>query len=604
MTIHAYLQSLLVMLRRPIGRAGLAVVVLVLTAVPTILFFEADHMPRQAFVARDPVGVYCLYSDDVAYVAGSLTWQRTVANLFEPHNTHIVPAWRLLSWALVAGAGNLERVPAVLAVASYSILVAVMLLTGRLVARETGSGVVGLAAMVTVGTTSLMLAPATWYSAGQPLWAGAAILATLWYVQQYRRTGRVPALVLAAVSAPIAGWFWTIGHLAGPAAAVYLWFDGRRRCKMAAAVPLVASIVAVGLSLALGGRRIDSTISFHGRSVEQAAAPLRGLAHTVQSIPENLVLGNLGLTVPTTQAQGAVLTLAVLAVWVFARLRHAGREPASRPFPLAPLESSGLFLVLAAYLGEWTFRGYMDYQYLRTINMRNIVPWYDAIPQIGAVLFVAGWWGGRRGEPSVSSFAPRTNVSSSPARAVAGGVPPVPSFAPRTNALSGSEHVTIVGVFGIGLLALALVVLNRPRVDALVRATVPPLLPSERENFKITRLQTMRANALLWNQAEWQRAYLRRLDRAQAAAQLMGIGVDQIRAAFGHRWIPATVGALRPSLPDLYDAAALLDLPRRGRAIEPQAVRAALVDYFTDEPEPRPGWIAAGEPWPPGGDHP
>ena len=45
--------------------------------------------------------------------------------------------------------------------------------------------------------------------------------------------------------APIAGWFWTVGHLAGPAAVVYLWFDGRRRCKEAASVPLAATILAV-----------------------------------------------------------------------------------------------------------------------------------------------------------------------------------------------------------------------------------------------------------------------------------------------------------------------------------------------------------------------
>jgi hypothetical protein len=552
-------------LHRPTGRAGLAVVVLLVAAAPTILFFEADHMPRGGFVARNPTSVYCLYSDDVAYVSGSLTWQRTMANLFEPHNTHIVPAWRLLTWALVAAAGNLERVPVAFAMASYSILVSVMLLTGRLVARETGRSLVGLAAMVLVGTTSIMLAPATWYSAGQPLWAGAAILATLWYAQRYRCTKGMPALVLASVSAPIAGWFWSIGHLAGPAAAVYLWCDGRRRCRMAAAVPLASSIVAVGLSLALGGRHIDSTISFHGRTVSQAAAPLRGLTHTGQSIPENLLLGNLGLTVSTTQAQGAMLTLSVLAVWLFGR---ATGQPAGKSAAIEPLESAGLFLVVGAYLGEWTFRGYMDYQYLRTINLRNIVPWYDAVPQIGAVLFVAGWWSSNR---VVAKPGPPSRIG----------------------------PLTMSGALVVGLLALAIIVLNRPRVDALVRATVPPLLPSERRSFPIAQLQTVRANAVLLNQAGWQRAYLRRLDRAQGVARLMGIGVDEIRAAFGHRWIPATLGPVPPALPDLYDAAALLDLPRRGRPLSPAVVRAALADYFADDPEPRPGWIDAHEPWPP-----
>ena len=53
-------------------------------------------------------------------------YQYREANLFEPHNTHIVPAWRFLTWVLVACAGNLERVPAAFAMASYSILVSVM----------------------------------------------------------------------------------------------------------------------------------------------------------------------------------------------------------------------------------------------------------------------------------------------------------------------------------------------------------------------------------------------------------------------------------------------------------------------------------------------
>ena len=103
--------------------------------------------PGRAHIARDPLAIYRLYSDDFAYVAASRTLGRTLSNLFVPHNTHIVPAWRVLTWALVAWAGSLEKLPEVLAEASYGILVAVMLLMGRLVARETGRTGLGLAAM-------------------------------------------------------------------------------------------------------------------------------------------------------------------------------------------------------------------------------------------------------------------------------------------------------------------------------------------------------------------------------------------------------------------------------------------------------------------------
>jgi hypothetical protein len=268
-----------------------------------------------------------------------------------------------------------------------------------------------------------------------------------------------------------------------------------------------------------------------------------------------------------------VLTVSLLGVWIAARVRRrASTNGAARGArALEPLESAGLFLVLGGYLGVWTFRGYLDYQYLRTFDMRNIVPWYDAIPQIGAVLFVSGWWSARRVPGKAATDAP-------------------------------GAALTIAGALAVGLLALALVVLNRPRVDALVRATTPALLPSEQDNFKITRLQTMRSNAVLWNRAEWQRAYLRRLDRAEAVARQMGIGIEDIRAAFGHRRIPAAFGPIGPARPDIYDAAALLELPRRGKPLSPLAVHAALADYFTEEPEPRPGWIHANEPWPPDDD--
>ena len=355
-------------------------------------------------VAREPLSFYRLFSDDVAYVASSRNWQRTVSNLFVPHNTHVVPAWRLLTWALMAWAGNLERVPEVLAIASYSILVAVMLMTGRLVARETGRTALGLAAMILVGTTSLMFAPAMWYSAGQPLWAGLGILATLWYAQSYRRTGRLPALVCTLFSAPLAGWFWTVGHLAGPVAAVYLWVDGRRRCRIAAAVPLAATAIAVGLSLGIASHRIAKTISFHGRTVQKAFSPARGLVHTLQAIPENLVFGNLGLAVQSTQAQGAVLTLGLVALWLgssWLKRADSGRkndgpeprgETRASGWDEGPLECAGAALVVGSYLIEWTFRGYLDFRYLRTLNMRAVVPWYDLIPHIGAVLFAVGWW--------------------------------------------------------------------------------------------------------------------------------------------------------------------------------------------------------------------
>jgi hypothetical protein len=553
--------------------------VAVITSAPAFLFFDpAPFWPGENHVAREPRAIYLLFSDDVAYVASSRTWAHAASNLFVPHNTHIVPAWRILTWAVTAWAGNLERLPDVLAVVSYSIVVAVMLLTGRLVARETGRTDLGLAAMILVGTTSQMLTPALWYSAGQTLWAGFGILSALWYVQTYRRGGRIMALVLAMIAAVVAGWFWTIGHLAGPVAAVYLWADGRRRCRIAAAAPLAASVIAVALSLAISASKLNSKTSFHGRTVREAFSPIQGLLHSAQAIPENLVFGNLGLATETTAAQGALLTVGLFTLWLsrlWLRRRHQAHDDEQtgvaslKRWPFSPLECAGAALVVGSYVVEWTFRGYMDYRYLRTLNVHFIVPWYHAIPQIGAVLWLAGWWSDSR--PATMPFPAATK----------------------------SKTITRWRCAGVGVLVVTMLLLHRPRVDFLIRESVPPLLPKEQRLWPILSLQMMRANVLLLAKADWQRTVLRRLDRAQSLANRLGIGRQELRAAFGHHYLSANENLLQPEAYDLYDTVALLDIPERGHAAIPASAFRELSELFAELKEPRPEWLDPDDTWPP-----
>ncbi|MDG3006721.1 hypothetical protein [Paludisphaera mucosa] len=542
-------------LRGPLGRWGRAALVLAILTAPWVLFFNPVAPFANGHIPRDPVRIYRVYSDDFAFVSASRDFSRTVGNLFSPHNTHIVPAWRVLTWFLAACAGSLERVPDVLAVASYAILAATMMLMGRLTARETGREDVGAAAAVATGTTSLMLAPATWYAAGQPLWASFAALAALWYAQSWRRSQARPALALCAASTACAGWFWTIGHLAGPSAALYLWLDGRRSCRRAAAVPIAATVFAVGLSLILGAGKVDSRVSFHGRTAAEAAQPVEGFFHTMQAIPESLVLGNLGLAAETTAGQGTVLTLGLFAAWALGRLRQGGLGAFN------PIEIAGAAFLGGSYLVEWTVRGYLDYKYLRTINVDMIVPWYHVAPQVGAVLFVVGWWSG-----------PRT---------------------PESRRLPMLPPAGLTRGASLGVLAFAavLVALNRPRVEDLWINSAPAMAPSEARRFPIPELQRMRAGAMMLEQAEHQRGHLRRFDLAEKAAKSMGIGLDAVHAAFGR------VDA--PLLPDAYDAAELLDLPAKGRPTDPARVRQALGPYLILTPPPRPAWYEPTDPWPP-----
>ena len=537
--------------QRKIGAVGVLCLTFLIAAAPYFLFFDpVDYRPWRRHVAREPLSIYRLFSDDIPYVSSSRNWQRTVANLFEPHNTHVVPAWRVVTWALVRTAGTLPRLPSVLAVASYSILIAVMLLTGRLVARESGRAALGLAAMALVGTTSLMLAPAIWYSAGQPLWAGFGILTALWYAQSYRRSGRRLPLALAGIAAAIAGWLWTIGHVAGPVTAVYLWADRRPRCRRAAALPLVASALAAAIAFGLGGRHIDSKITFHGREVSAAINPVQGLLHTCQAIPENLVFANLGLTATTTTAQGVLLCASGLLLLGWIRFGRPGAERSSLDRILAPLQWAGATIVVAAYMVEWTVRGYMDYQFLRTVNLRFFVPWYDAVPQIGAVLFAAGWSNPQ--PPASAGSDPTITIEYADTSGVSACLfvrCPLDRAQPSAGGLSGKGQRRALAAGRAG--------------DVSDRAAADD---AGEHPFDRERPLAEAASA--------------RLDQCEQIARRRGWGRDAVRAAFGHMFIPGAVVQDRPELYNQYDAAALLDLPDHGQPFDTQTVRTVLAELY------------------------
>ena len=527
---------------RPLGITSILVLLFCIVSAPAWLFFDP-----LSYIPRDPIATYRLTNDDFEYCSASRTWTRALGSLFVPHNGHVVPAWRMVTRGMVACAGRLSRLPDVLATASYGILVAVMLMTGRLVASETGGRGLGLAAMAAVGTSTLMFSAATWYSAGQPLWAGFGILVTLWYLQGWRRTGGALRLVLASMAAIVAGWIWTVGHLAGPLGAIYLWTDGRRRCRFAAVAPLLASVLAFAVAMGLGGQKIDTTVSLHGRTVREAIDPIRIAQYTMQAIPENLVFGNLGVITETTALQGTLLTVALLLAWGWSR---------SPQWRFNSLECTGAAMVLGSYLLEWSLRGYRSFAEWRLV----VVPWYDGIPQIGAVLFMAGWCSGPRLDRMPRHFLPLTRL----------------------------KALVVLS------LAVGLVLLNRPRVDTLWRlrpGNLPIMLPSERERFPVPALQTLRTSALVRDRAAWQKRHLAKLEQAEAVARRLGIGRDAISRVFGR--VPA------PDLPEVYDAVGLLDLAREGAETNPTVVRQALGPLLAVEREPRPDWIAPEEPWPP-----
>ncbi len=523
MTAGSLRQSLANRLDRPAGRVAAIVAVFLVCAGPAILYYKPYD---RIFV--DPIGDYRLYSDDFAYIAASRTFPRAIKHLFTPHNTHISPTWRLTTWGLIAAAGRLSRVPDVLGVATYAMLVALMLMTGRLIAKETKNATLGLASACLIGVTSLQFTAGTWYSAGQTLWAGFGIIGVLWYLQAWRRTPKLVYLVAAVATTWVAGGFWSIGHASGPVGAVYLFCDGRSRCKKASIVPLLGSITAAAVFLGLGAHQIDASISTSGRSAADATNPVVGVWHTLRAFPEHLILQNLGLESAVGPIRGFILTSVFFLIWAWTR------RAALRP---TPLEAAGFTLIFLSYFVELSFRGYLPFS-----SLRGYVPWYDAIPHIGFILLIAGW------------FA---------------AVHPAPN-------LKNSFVFTNKNLLFILILECSLLLIHRTRCDELFVKSLPNLTESERKALPVLSLRRLRAAYLLQDRAASQRRHLERYEKAEAIARKLGIGLDAIHKALGR-------GAM-PEIPDAYDSFEMLDVPETGKPIDPAIVREALGSRLEYQP--------------------
>jgi hypothetical protein len=501
-----------------------------------------------SWLMSDQLLNFRLKGDDFAFIDHSRTWARTSASLWVTHFSHVVPLFRLWTFALVRVAGDLANLPTVIGLGSYSAMVLVMVAGGYFVARETGDGALGLVAMALLGTTTVVEPGVIWYAAGQTFWAGLGILAMLVALQGWRRSGGTWRLVLAALAAIAAPAFWTAGYAAGPVGAAYLWADGRPRCRRVAALPILASALVAASFFAVSGRQIIASMHDQQHKASVVINPLRGLSHTSQAIPEALIFGNLGLDAETDATQGVVFCLALVGLWAWSR-RRAGFRP-------SPLEAAGAMLILSSFAMIFTFRSYLPYSSLRSTT------WYHVIPHIGFVLLAVGWWAG----PSSSPPPPRSPVS-------------------RRGALFA------VGLVGFLLLA------HQARAQRVLTAAVDEFFPweeSEKVTFPTAKLERLRAVYFASVLAERQRQTLARLDRAEAIARRLNIGRETIRRTMGRIDMPGLSERFKEA-----SAVDLLDLPERGTTDDPAVVRSALGTLLEPVPDaPRP-WLDPSRRWPP-----
>ncbi len=336
---------------------------------------------------RVPLDWYLLKLDDFDYLDRSRSAAALARHLFTPHYGHVVPLFRLETYLLFKLAGSLQALPYVLAWASFLALVLATLLSGHVVAHETGQPDRGVAAMAAVGFSSVLGPATTWYSAGQALACGTMILAMLAALQLWRARGDRWPLFLGLLATMAAPLFWTVGYVAGLVGAAYLLADGRRRFRRAAILPVAVSVATCLLvRWVLVRFSADAALWAKPRPMDEVyVGP--AITHAAQALYEFL-LKNLGLDASTTDSQAIVIVPILAGLWFWTRRRL---DPdGARTWPrINPLEAAGAAIMAASLAMIYSVRG-------TTTGFAGVrlCGWYDVIPDLGAVLFAFGWWAG------------------------------------------------------------------------------------------------------------------------------------------------------------------------------------------------------------------
>ncbi|MDX2038065.1 MAG: hypothetical protein SFX72_15560 [Isosphaeraceae bacterium] len=503
-----------------------------------------------AWFVWDDWETYSLFGDDFIYISEALDRDRLLSHLMEPHNTHIVPLFRLWTWLWTSAAGSLSGLVDAFRAASFFALAAAAGLVALLVRRETGRSWVTFVAAVLLVFGSALPPSVRWYSAGQALWAGTAITATLLAAQSWRRRPGVLRGVVLLATAATAPTIWTGGHLAGPAAAMYLLVregdaatnpQRPRRLLLMAAGLCALSVVEVAVELVLVRGEMERTAIIWERHGELWPRPIQGVLHTFRAIAEESLLGNLGVDAELTEFQAVALTAGVLGIWWWAT---RGRGPNG-------LEAAGATMVIGCYLMTYWFRGNLPYESLRPVR------WYHAVPQVGVVICAAGVL----------------------ARAAVW----------RGSGEAGSR-LSRAGLAGILAFAAVWAGLHLPRFERDWMEAAAPMTALEQQQFATSEMRYLRAVYLAEATRTRQIRHLRRLEQAERIAANSGVGVDSLRRAFGRVLVPGIPEKQKSS-----DAFDLLRLPAESRPRPGiSEVLTELEHLVVEEPMRPPPWATPG----------
>ena len=328
-----------------------------------------------------------LVGDDFELLAESRTWPRTVEYLWQPHNEHVAPLGRLLTFVLERLAGPLTSIPTVFTLLGPVALWLAMLLVYLFVRRELEHPFYGLLAMVLFGVTTIYHQAVYWFAASFTILALDTILLGLLAAQHWRRTRRPFFLLLTCLAALLAPAWFAIGVLAAPLFAVYLLAPDRsehtswRSRLLPALLPTLGTALFLSVSLSLAGHRIMHLEHYQGQTAAEAFKPFQGLLLTARSTVDNLLIGQLGFHLENSFVPQPWVYLLFAAAVVVGFLWW-------RPVRDQRVMLLGLTFLFLSYWVIYSARATWNYEEYPMTN--RVWTRYHLLPQLGLVLIVCG----------------------------------------------------------------------------------------------------------------------------------------------------------------------------------------------------------------------
>ena len=288
-----------------------------------------------------------IYWDDLDFLVQSRDLETLVAFLWAPHNEHLVPIWRLLTWA-VYSAATVQYLSIAFNLVSIAGWAAVVVLLDRIAASQRVRPPFRQLGVALFAVSSVYAVSVAWYSGSQTMLALAALLASTWLLLKPSRL----RLALAAGGGFVAVSIIATGALAVLILPIFAWRGKTRRPWLAPA--LVVTGVALYAVLYLTLIRDTVAQGPHAPAIDPAGLTVAA-RNFISSFFDVLILGSLGQIGPHPGV--ALWSKAIIAAALVGGLSYV----AVRSKEQRKLIASGLIMIVGAWALIYTFRSWVPY---------------------------------------------------------------------------------------------------------------------------------------------------------------------------------------------------------------------------------------------------